>query len=108
MDYKVTTIEAVVMGAKKLKEKQLVKKSRPFLTFSKMFDQNIPTIEQGNIFAVYQKTRPVSYNFYIIPSSRFEQITMKLNIYSVKIMNRTDLFYRKTSSTKPQLQAGKN
>jgi hypothetical protein len=49
-----------------------------------MFDQNVPTIEQGNIFAVYQKTRPVSYNFYIIPSSKFEQITMKLNIYSVK------------------------
>ena len=84
MDYKVTTIEAVVMGAKKLKEKTIGQKSRPFLTFSKMFDQNIPTIEQGNIFAVYQKTRPVSYNFYIIPSSRFEQITMKLNIYSVK------------------------
>ena len=84
MDYKVTTIEAVVMGAKKLKEKTIGQKSRPFLTFSKMFDQNVPTIEQGNIFAVYQKTRPVSYNFYIIPSSRFEQITMKLNIYSVK------------------------
>ena len=84
MDYKVTNIEAVVMGAKKLKEKTIGQKSRPFLTFSKMFDQNVPTIEQGNIFAVYQKTRPVSYNFYIIPSSRFEQITMKLNIYSVK------------------------
>lgn len=84
MDYKVTTIEAVVMGAKKLKEKTIGQKSRPFLTFSKMFDQNVPTIEQGNIFAVYQKTRPVSYNFYIIPSSKFEQITMKLNIYSVK------------------------
>lgn len=83
MDYKVTNIEAVVMGAKKLKEKTIGQKSRPFLTFSKMFDQNVPTIEQGNIFAVYQKTRPVSYNFYIIPSSRFEQITMKLNIYSV-------------------------
>ena len=84
MDYKVTTIEAVVMGAKKLKEKTIGQKSRPFLTFSKMFDQNVPTIEQGNIFAVYQKTRPVSYNFYVIPSSKFEQITMKLNIYSVK------------------------
>ncbi|OPC53660.1 alpha/beta fold hydrolase [Elizabethkingia miricola] len=84
MDYKVTTIEAVVMGAKKLKEKTIGQKSRPFFTFSKMFDQNVPTIEQGNIFAVYQKTRPVSYNFYVIPSSKFEQITMKLNIYSVK------------------------
>ncbi|MCP1250872.1 MULTISPECIES: alpha/beta fold hydrolase [Elizabethkingia] len=84
MDYKVTNIEAVVMGAKKLKEKTIGQKSRPFLTFSKMFDQNVPTIEQGNIFAVYQKTRLVAYNFYIIPSSKFEQITMKLNIYSVK------------------------
>ncbi len=84
MDYKVTNIEAVVMGAKKLKEKIIGQKSRPFLTFSKMFDQNVPTIEQGNIFAVYQKTRLVAYNFYIIPSSKFEQITMKLNIYCVK------------------------
>ncbi|MDQ8747676.1 oxidoreductase [Elizabethkingia miricola] len=84
MDYKVTNIEAVVMGAKKLKEKTIGQKSRPFLTFSKMFNQNVPTIEQGNIFAVYQKTRLVAYNFYIIPSSKFEQITMKLNIYSVK------------------------
>ncbi|MDX8566398.1 alpha/beta fold hydrolase [Elizabethkingia sp. HX XZB] len=84
MDYKVTNIEAVIMGAKKLKEKIIGQKSRPFLTFSKMFDQNVPTIEQGNIFAVYQKTRLVAYNFYIIPSSKFEQITMKLNIYSVK------------------------
>ncbi|MET7035852.1 alpha/beta fold hydrolase [Elizabethkingia miricola] len=84
MDYKVTNIEAVVMGAKKLKEKIIGQKSRPFLTFSKMFNQNVPTIEQGNIFAVYQKTRLVAYNFYIIPSSKFEQITMKLNIYSVK------------------------
>ncbi|MCT3921464.1 alpha/beta fold hydrolase [Elizabethkingia anophelis] len=84
MDYKVTNIEAVVMGGKKLKEKTIGQKSRPFLTFSKMFNQNVPTIEQGNIFAVYQKTRLVAYNFYIIPSSKFEQITMKLNIYSVK------------------------
>ncbi|WP_407535075.1 alpha/beta fold hydrolase [Elizabethkingia miricola] len=84
MDYKVTNIEAVVMGAKKLKEKIIGQKSRPFLTFSKMFNQNVPTIEQGNIFAVYQKTRLAAYNFYIIPSSKFEQITMKLNIYSVK------------------------
>ncbi|AKH93570.1 oxidoreductase [Elizabethkingia anophelis FMS-007] len=84
MDYKVTNIEAVVIGSKKLKEKIIGQKSRPFLTFSKMFDQNVPTIEQGNIFAVYQKTRLVAYNFYIIPSSKFEQITMKLNIYSVK------------------------
>lgn len=84
MDYKVTTIEAVVMGAKKVKEKTVGQKSRPFLTFSKMFDQNVPTIEQGNVFPIYQKTRLVSYNFYVMPSSKFEQITLKLNIYSVK------------------------
>ncbi len=84
MDYKVTTIEAVVMGAKKMKEKTVGQKSRPFLTFSKMFDQNVPTIEQGNVFPIYQKTRLVSYNFYVMPSSKFEQITLKLNIYSVK------------------------
>ena len=33
MDYKVTNIEAVVMGAKKLKEKQLVKNPVPSLLF---------------------------------------------------------------------------
>lgn len=35
MDYKVTNIEAVVMGAKKLKEKQLVKNPVPSLLFLK-------------------------------------------------------------------------
>ncbi|WP_379086368.1 alpha/beta fold hydrolase [Pedobacter sp. UC225_65] len=49
-----------------------------------MFDKNVPTVEQGNIFEVYQKTRLESYNFYIIPSSKYGQITLKLNIYNLK------------------------
>jgi pimeloyl-ACP methyl ester carboxylesterase len=82
--YKATILDAVVVSAKKMKEKIIGQKSRPFLTFSRMFDKNIPTIEQGNIFEVYQKTRLESYNFYIIPSSKYEQITLKLNIYNLK------------------------
>lgn len=54
MDYKVTNIEAVVVGSKKLKENNR-SKVPPLPYFSKMFDQNVPTIEQGNIFTVYQK-----------------------------------------------------
>lgn len=77
-------LEDVVISAKKMKEKIIGQKSRPFLTFSKMFDQNVPTIEQGNIFSVYQKTKLKSYNFYIIPSSKYANITLKLNVYSVK------------------------
>ncbi|KQB98821.1 alpha/beta fold hydrolase [Pedobacter sp. Hv1] len=84
LDDKATALQEVVISAKKLKEKIIGQKSRPFLTFSKMFDKNVPTIEQGNIFEIYQKTRLESYNFYIIPSSKYAQITLKLNIYSLK------------------------
>lgn len=73
MDYKVTNIEAVVIGSKKLKEKTIGQKSRPFLTFSKMFDQNVPTIEQGNIFTVYQKPGwllTISILFQVLNSDR--------------------------------------
>lgn len=54
------------------------------LTFSKMFDQNIPSIEQGNIYNIFGQTLLKAYNFYIMPSSRFASITLKLNIYTVK------------------------
>lgn len=84
LDYKATILDAVVVSAKKMKEKIIGQKSRPFLTFSRMFDKNVPTVEQGNIFEVYQKTRLESYNFYIIPSSKYGQITLKLNIYNLK------------------------
>ncbi len=84
LEYKTTLIANIDIVAKAMKQKQVGQKSKPFLTFSKMFDQNIPTVEQGNIFPIYQKTKLKSYNFHIIPSSRYQEITLKLNIYKVK------------------------
>jgi pimeloyl-ACP methyl ester carboxylesterase len=84
LEYKTTNLNEVVISSNKMKEKVIGQKTRPFLTFSKMFDKNVPTIEQGSFFPVYQRTRLKSYNYHIIPSSKFKQITLKLNIYSVK------------------------
>jgi hypothetical protein len=84
LEYKTSNIQEVILKAKKLKEKTLGEKSRPFLTFSKMFDKNVPTIEQGNIFNIYKRTKLKSFSFHIIPSSKYEQITLKLNVYNVK------------------------
>ena len=84
LEYKTTNLNEVVITTNKMKEKVIGQKTRPFLTFSKMFDQNVPTIEQGSFFPVYQKTKLKSYNYHIIPSSKFKEITLKLNIYSVK------------------------
>ena len=81
---KVFSINEVVIKGAKLKEKTVGQQSRPMLTFSKMFDQNIPSIEQGNIYNIFGQTLLKAYNFYIMPSSRFASITLKLNIYTVK------------------------
>jgi len=81
---KVFSINEVVIKGTKLKEKTVGQQSRPMITFSKMFDQNIPSIEQGNIYNIYGQTLLKGYNFYIMPSSRFASITLKLNIYTVK------------------------
>lgn len=77
-------LETVVISSVKMKNRTIGTTSRPMFTFSRMFRKDVPTIEQGNIFRIYPKTRIKSYSFHIIPSSKFEQITMKLNIYSVK------------------------
>ena len=104
LKYNPISLEPVVINTKKMKDKIIGQKSRPMLTFSKMFDENVPTIEQGNIFDVYQKTKLKSYNFYIIPSSKFEEITLKVNIYSIKnetpdkILLSENILYR-TNST---------
>lgn len=79
-----TVMETMVINLQKMKEKTIGQKKRPMLTFSKMFDKNVPTIEQGTIFKLYEKTKLKSYQFHIIPSSRYAQITLKLNIYEVK------------------------
>lgn len=84
LEYNSTILATAVINNNKMKEKIIGQKSKPMLTFSKMFDQNLPTIEQGNIFTIYQKTKLKSYNFHIIPSSKYEEITLKVNIYSVK------------------------
>jgi len=81
---KVATLHEITISSSRLKEKTIGQQSRPFLTFSRMFDHNVPTIEQGNIFEIFPETRLNSYNFYIMPSSRFKQISLKLNIYKLK------------------------
>lgn len=81
---KVSMLKEVNISNIKLKEKIIGQESRPFLTFSKMFDQNAPTVEQGNSFQLFAETRLNSYNFFIIPSSKYQQITLKLNIYKLK------------------------
>ena len=77
-------LNEVLVKTEQMKDKIIGQKTRPMLTFSKMFNENVPTIEQGNIFDIYPKTKLNAYNFYIIPSSKFEEITLKINIYSIK------------------------
>ncbi|AZI22313.1 alpha/beta fold hydrolase [Chryseobacterium taklimakanense] len=84
LKFKTSNIQEVVLTTRKLKEKTIGEKSRPMLTFSKMFEKNVPTIEQGNVFEIYKKTKLKSFSFHIIPSSKYEEITLKLNIYDVK------------------------
>lgn len=81
---KETAIEGIVIKSEKLKDKIIGEKSRPFLTFTKFFDQNVPTIEQGNLFSIENTTKLRAYNFFIMPSSRFQELTLKLNIYNTK------------------------
>ena len=83
LDEKVAILNQVVISGTKLKEKIIGQQKRPMLTFSKMFDKNMPSIEQGNIFELFTQTRLKSYRFFIIPSSKFKQITLRLNIYKV-------------------------
>ncbi|MCJ8152508.1 alpha/beta fold hydrolase [Chryseobacterium sp. SSA4.19] len=78
------TLEEINIVGKKMKSTVIGSKKRPILTFSKMFDKNVPSVEQGNIFDIYDKTIINSYHFHIIPSSKYKNITLKLNIYSVK------------------------
>lgn len=107
LEEKIIELNEVNVSVNKLKEKIIGVKSRPMLTFSKMFDKSVPTIEQGNIFDIYKKTKINAYSFHIIPSSKYEQITLKLNIYDVKnnLPNKSLLsesVIYKTSSTEWQ------
>lgn len=81
---KVFDMAEVLIKGTKLKERIVGQQSRPMITFSKMFDKNVPSIEQGNIFEIYNQTVLKAYNFYIMPSSRFSNITLKLNVYTIK------------------------
>ena len=84
LNEKVVSLTEVIVKTEKMKEKIVGQKTRPMLTFSKMFKENAPTVEQGNIFEIYPKTKLNSYNFHIIPSSKYDEITLKVNIYAVK------------------------
>ena len=84
LNEKVVSLTEVIVKTEKMKEKIIGQKTRPMLTFSKMFKENAPTVEQGNIFEIYPKTKLNSYNFHIIPSSKYDEITLKVNIYAVK------------------------
>ena len=84
LNEKVVSLTEVIVKTEKMKEKIVGQKTRPMLTFSKMFKENAPTVEQGNIFEIYPKTKLNTYNFHIIPSSKYDEITLKVNIYAVK------------------------
>ena len=84
LNEKVVSLTEVIVKTEKMKEKIVGQKNRPMLTFSKMFKENAPTVEQGNIFEIYPKTKLNTYNFHIIPSSKYDEITLKVNIYAVK------------------------
>ena len=84
LNEKVVSLTEVIVKTEKMKEKIVGQKTRPMLTFSKMFKENAPTVEQGNIFEIYPKTKLNSYNFHIIQSSKYDEITLKVNIYAVK------------------------
>jgi len=101
---KVFDMAEVIVKGTKLKERIIGQQSRPMITFSKMFDQNVPSIEQGNIFEIYDRTVLKAYNFYVMPSSRFSFITLKLNIYAIKNnlpdsnLLRKNITYRATAT----------
>lgn len=84
LNEKVVSLTEVIVKTEKMKEKIVGQKTRPMLTFSKMFKENAQTVEQGNIFEIYPKTKLNTYNFHIIPSSKYDEITLKVNIYAVK------------------------
>ena len=84
LNEKSISLTEVTLKTEKMKEKIIGQKTRPMLTFSKMFDENVPTIEQGNIFEIYPNTKLNAFNFHIIPSSKYGEITLKVNIYAVK------------------------
>lgn len=96
---KIETLNEVVVKGTVFKEKIIGQRSRPMLTFSRMFDQNVATIEQGSIFELFAQTRLKSYGFYIIPSSKFSRIKLRLNLYTVNgdtperpLLHKTILF----------------
>ncbi|SDF65756.1 Pimeloyl-ACP methyl ester carboxylesterase [Pedobacter terrae] len=84
LNEKVFDMAEVVIKGTKMKEQTVGQRSRPMITFSRMFDKNVPSIEQGNIFEIYHRTLLKAYHFYIIPSSKYASITLKLNVYTVK------------------------
>lgn len=78
-----TLLSEVSIVSKSFKNKTIGKKSRPFLTFAHMFNYENPAGEQGTIFNIPNITILKNYNFHIIPSSKFKEVKLKLNIYGI-------------------------
>ncbi|NME69250.1 alpha/beta fold hydrolase [Flammeovirga aprica] len=99
----ITQLKEIEVRDDQFKSKIIGKKKRPMLSFSHMIDENEPAIEYGNIFKIYNTTFLEAYNFHIITSSKYEEVTLKLNIYSVKnnipdkIINQLNLIYKTDS-----------
>ncbi len=74
-------LQEVVVSARKTSQKVVGETSRPMLTFSRMFDEAVTTIEQGTILTVPASAWLNSFSFYIMPSSKYREITLKLNVY---------------------------
>jgi pimeloyl-ACP methyl ester carboxylesterase len=103
LEEKIFDMAEVVIKGTKLKEKTVGQRARPMITFSKMFDQHVPSIEQGNVFEIEEQSLLKAYNFYIMPSSKFSSITLKLNLYAVRnnlpdtSLLRENITYRTTA-----------
>jgi len=76
-------LNEVCVISKAFKNKTIGKKNRPILTYSHMFDSENPAVEQGTIFNTPSTTVIKNFNFHIIPSSKFKELKLKLNIYGI-------------------------
>ncbi|MBP8849124.1 MAG: alpha/beta fold hydrolase [Breznakibacter sp.] len=92
-------LSEVSITSKPYKHKIIGKEKRPFLTYSHMFDDDNPAVEQGTIFNIPNTAIIKNYNFHIIPSSKFKELKFKLNIYGIsdklpdkQLLNQTILF----------------
>jgi pimeloyl-ACP methyl ester carboxylesterase len=77
----VRLLEEVAVSAKRYRHKIVGERKRPFLTFSRMVDERRPTVEQGCVLVMPPKAWLTSFRFFIMPSSRYTRVSLKLNVY---------------------------